>query len=321
MNEYRLSDIQLSELRSEHRTLREKRDADRVKAVLLLGTGWSVRQVAEVLLMDPTTVRTYHRLFSEGGLEELLTRHHLGGFKYLTTEEEAELKTHLEQELHLTAKSVAAYIKKTWQVSYSSRGIVSLLHRLGFCYKKPKLIPGKADAEAQLAWIEDYKKLKENKGKTDEILFMDATHPHHNPVVAYGWIKKGHEFELRSNTGRQRLNINGVINVQSMDAVTRFDDSINAESTIALFQQIETQYPKAKKLHIICDNARYYRSRKVTEYLKSSRIELNFLPPYSPNLNLIERYWNYFKKTLQQNTGLTHYQKNQCRSENSAESD
>ncbi|MDQ7016269.1 MAG: transposase [Gammaproteobacteria bacterium] len=47
----------------------------------------------------------------------------------------------------------------------------------------------------------------------------------------------------------------------------------------------------------MCDNARYYRSEKVTEYLKNSRIELNFLPPYSPNLNLIERYCKYFKKT------------------------
>jgi len=52
---------------------------------------------------------------------------------------------------------------------------------------------------------------------------MDATHPHHNPVVACGWIKKGHEFELRSNTGSQRLNINGVINIQNLDAVTRYN--------------------------------------------------------------------------------------------------
>jgi len=172
------------------------------------------------------------------------------------------------------------------------------LYRLGFCYKKPKLIPGKADAEAQEAFLEEYKKLKENKGEADEILFMDATHPHHNPAVACGWIKKGHEFELRSNTGRQRLNINGVINIQNLDAVTRFDNRINAESTIALFQQIKKHYPKAKKLHIICDNARYYRSRKVSEYLETSKIELCFLPPYSPNLNLIKRYWKYFKKTL-----------------------
>jgi len=78
--------------------------------------------------------------------------------------------------------------------------------------------------------------------------------------------------------------------------VIRLDDSISAESTIVLFQQIETHYPKAKKLHIICDNACYYRPRKVTEYLENSGIELSFLPLHLPNL--IECYWKYFKKTL-----------------------
>jgi len=47
--------------------------------------------------------------------------------------------------LHLTDKSIAAYIKKRWQVNCSDRSVVALLHRLGFYYKKPKLIPGKAD--------------------------------------------------------------------------------------------------------------------------------------------------------------------------------
>jgi len=91
----------------------------------------------------------------KGGIETLLTRHHLG------------LTPYLEQELHLTAKLVAAYIKKRWQVNYSGRGVVALLHRLGFCYKKPKLISGKADAQAQEYFLEEYKKLKENKGKVD----------------------------------------------------------------------------------------------------------------------------------------------------------
>jgi transposase len=49
---------------------------------------------------------------------------------------------------------------------------------------------------------------------------------------------------------------------------------------------------------VICDNARHYRSKQVNEYLKDSKIKLIFLPPYSPNLNLIERYWKYFKKNI-----------------------
>ncbi|WP_279512418.1 transposase [Candidatus Thiosymbion oneisti] len=51
----------------------------------------------------------------------------------------------------------------------------------------------------------------------------------------------------------------------------------------------------------MCDNARYYRSKAVQEYLKTSRIQLVFLPPYAPNLNLIERLWKFFKQKVLSN--------------------
>jgi transposase len=63
-----------------------------------------------------------------------------------------------------------------------------------------------------------------------------------------------------------------------------------------LLQQIEQQHPAAARIYVICDNARYYYSQLVTEHLSDSKIELIFLPPYAPNLNLIERYWRFFKK-------------------------
>jgi len=90
--------------------------------------------------------------------------------------------------------------------------------------------------------------------------------------------------------------------------VMRYDDSINAQSTIELFKQLEIEYPKAPKITIICDNARYYRSVLVREHLEHSRIELMSLPAYAPNLNLIERYWKYFKKMILYN----HYYEHQC---------
>jgi transposase len=55
------------------------------------------------------------------------------------------------------------------------------------------------------------------------------------------------------------------------------------------------QDSKAETIYAICDDAGYYRSRLVRDYLKGSKIELVFLPPYSPNLNLIEGYWKFFK--------------------------
>ena len=54
------------------------------------------------------------------------------------------------------------------------------------------------------------------------------------------------------------------------------------------------------KIHIIADNARYYRSALVKAHLATEgcRIQIHFLPPYSPNLNLIERLWGFFKRKV-----------------------
>ena len=60
--------------------------------------------------------------------------------------------------------------------------------------------------------------------------------------------------------------------------------TINADSTIALFKQLEATHLTAVCLHVVCDNARYYRSKAVQEYLETSRIKLVFLPPYAPNV-------------------------------------
>ena len=210
----------------------------------------------------------------------------------------AELDAHSQEHLHLTAESVARWVKERWGVCYAPSGMAAVLRRLGYVYKKPKLVPGKANAEAQKNFLKDYENVKKNRDEGDVILFMDATHPQHNPVISYGWIKRGEEHPIKSNTGRRRLNINGAIDVERMSAEIRFDDTIDAVSTIALFEQIERANPLAKRTTIICDNARYYRSKAVAEYLENSRIDLLFLPPYSPNLNLIERFWKYFKRQV-----------------------
>ncbi len=61
---------------------------------------------------------------------------------------------------------------------------------------------------------------------------------------------------------------------------------------------IEERFPHKKVIHLFVDNARYYRSKEVQKYLENSRIKMHFLPPYSPNLNPIERLWKFLKKQV-----------------------
>ena len=279
-----------------HKKTRSLREGDRIKAILLLNKGYSYEEIAELLLIDDGTVRRWCEIYKAEGMQALLKDNYIGGTSKLTISEQLDLSTHLEGCIYLTAKEICAYVKKKYGVNYTHKGMTSLLHQMGFSYKKPKHIPGKADQKAQEEFIEKYNELKETKSPEDHIYFMDGVHPLHNSQPAYGWIKKGKEQTLKTNTGRMRVNINGAYDIEEHKVVIRDDESINSQSTISLLEQMLKEQTLGK-LYIILDNAKYYRSQIVKEFLeKNQRIQFVFLPPYSPNLNIIERLWRFFKK-------------------------
>jgi hypothetical protein len=180
------------------------------------------------------------------------------------------LDLHLQEHLYLSAKDIAAWVEAEFKVSYTPSGMTALLHRLGFVYKKPKLVPGKADPEAQRGFVAAYEDLKKNKGPDDVIVFADAVHPQHNPVLGYGWIKRGKDHEVRSNSGRKRLNINGAIDLERMEPVVRYDDTINADSTIALFDQLLVVYAYAACIPHIGTNSHFLNAWKFSVSKESS---------------------------------------------------
>lgn len=297
MLDYSLSAVELEALRQRHRKLKEKRLADRLKAVYLLGKGWTALQVSEALLVDEDTVRNWFHLYEAGGLDKLL-HWQVGGSKpYLSGMQQVTLKRQMTDKLFSTCKAVGESIRQQFQVVMAPRSVSALLGRLGFSHKKAKVMPGKADAAAQERFIAHWETLKAGLGEQDDVYFMDAMHPQHNTQAGYGWIARGKEYCLPSNTGRQRLNLNGALSFKQLNVTLRAEETINAQAAIRLLEDLERLQPLGK-IHIIADNARYYRSRLVQEYLsrEGCRIQIHFLPPYSPNLNLIERLWGFFKR-------------------------
>ncbi len=203
MNDYSLSKSQLAKLEQQHRTLRDKRQADRVKAVIALSKGFSAASIAEILLFDEKTSRNYFDRYQHGGLTALLDDNYTGAEPKLTEQQIKALETYLEDHILPDAKAVMAYIKKQYGVRYSLSGVTELLHRLSFSYKKLTHVPGKQDPAQQQAFLGEYEQLKATKDENDPLYFADATHPQHNSVPAFGWIKTGQEKELKANCGRR----------------------------------------------------------------------------------------------------------------------
>lgn len=293
-----------------HRHTKDRRKADRIKTILLLDQGWEYRRIAEALFLDDSTLRGWVKQYETDGLDELLADNFRGGKKRLSESQIETLKTELRSTVYTTSADICRYIEREFSVSYTPEGLVKLLHAIGFSYKKTKRIPGKADAVEQQAFLKEvYEATKAAMQPDDQLYFADGVHPQYNVEPAYGWIETGTEKEVRSNTGRKRLNINGAINLNH-EVVFRDDESINADSAVALYEQLEAKH-QTGTVYVIEDNARYYRARIVTEWLEEPgrRIKVLFLPPYAPNLNLIERLWKFMHKEVLHNQYYDTYDK------------
>lgn len=300
MQNYYLDTKQLLELSRAHRRAKTIREADKIKAVYLLGKGWSVASVCEALMITDDTARNYFKRYSEFQLEGLLDDNYRGNEGRLTIEEMRYLELHLEEHTYRTVKEIIAYVAEEFDEDYSESGMAALLHRLDFVYKKPKRLPAKANKEAQQKFIKFYRKIRRKMKKADGLYFMDGVHPHYNPIVSYGWIKRGEDKALKTTPSQPHLNINGVINIDTLKMVVQYEKHIDRDATIRLLEAIRQQQPKGK-IYIVCDRAKYYDHDDVRRYAKALNIRMLYLPPYSPNLNLIERVWLYFKKLTLQN--------------------
>jgi transposase len=303
MDDYQLSKAEIHRLKQHHRKAKTKWEADRLKAVYLLGIGRTPADVAEVLMKDSQTIRSYFQHYKDGGIDRLLQDNYNGKEPKLTVEQEKELADHLRNILYSSSIDIIHFVKVTFKVTYSRTGIKHLLKRLNFTYHKPKHVPGKADTQKQKAWLRYYRWLRKIKGETAVFLFGDACHPHGNGKPSYGWIYKGEEKQLKSNSGRQHLNVNGVIDIDTMDMTVTMPPTVNAQAMIELGKKLLKRYPEIEKtIYWIVDNAKYHRAKIFKEWLKAHpRIKILFLPSYSPNLNLIERLWRFFNEEVRNN--------------------
>jgi transposase len=291
----KLSHHEKENLKTQHKKERDKRICDRIKAVLLFDEGWSYKQIAHALLLSDEAV---HQHILDFQTERKLKPKNGGSTSKLDKLQTETLLLHLRNHTYLFVKNIVAYVKATFNVEYTVPGMTTWLHQHGFSYKKPAVMPGKANIEAQEKWIKEYEALKRDLPPNETICFIDGVHPTHNTKPAYGWILKGERKEIFTNTGRQRLNLSGAFDIIFKKMHISEDLSLNANSTIAFLNSLEEAYPDVSKIHVFCDNARYYKNKEVVTHLTHSKIKMHFLPPYSPNLNPIERVWKLLNENI-----------------------
>jgi transposase len=302
MEGFILSEEEIQELHAARLSAKSCKDVNaayRIHAIILLGSGMTSNEVSNVLFINIDTLGTYVKKYVNGGVNKLCQNNYLGRQQLLDDKKLALLIIELGSRIYLTTKEVQDYISSTFYITYSISGINALLTRLGFVYKKPKLVPSNPDIDAQELFLKFYEEFMQNKKAEEKVFFVDAVHPQHNSMPAYGWMLKGTETELKSNSGRSRLNIHGAMDAETYETTILYSEAtVDGDSTIDLMKSLEKIYYFAPVIYMILDNARYHYSKVVKEYEANSRVKLVYLPSYSPELNLIERLWKVLKKNV-----------------------
>jgi len=276
----------------------------RANALVLLDDGWSCRDVAKAFLMDDDTIRGWHKLYEQGGIEGL-TRFDVGGSAgLLSAAQEDDLTAWVASTLPRTTRQVGAWIEKEFGLVYESRsGLIALLHRLGLEYHRPNVIPRKLNEEKQRAFIASYEKLLNSLADDEAVLFADAVHPTHAARPVGCWAPKQEKLAIEQTSGRQRINIHGAIDLETGKTRMIEVETVDAASTIKLLESIAALYPLLALIHVFLDNASYHHAKLVQEWLSrpGCRIKLHFIPPYCPHLNPIERLWGVMHRHVTHN--------------------
>lgn len=293
-----LTDQQKRELEKRHRVERDGRVRDRIKAVLLKSEGWTNEAIAQALRIHPDTVADHLHAWTKANQ---LKPENGGSVSKLTEQQTRALDAYVQAQCCTKVIDLCRFVSKTYGVLYTVSGMTKWLKEHGFRYKRPKATPVKADPEKQEEWVKGYLALVDETPADEPIVFMDAVHPTMATKITCGWIKKGVDKPIAQTASRTRVNVIGAIELKSATVHSAFVDTVNVLTILAFFDQLKTAYPNAPKIHVILDQAGYRRSHELQKQAAAKGIVLHLLPPFSPNLNPIERLWKVMNEHARNN--------------------
>lgn len=273
----------------------DKHQFIRLMAIEMLLKGFSNLEVSKAIGCNNNTITQWVKQWNEGGIDALRSVKKPGRPRRLSEENVVKIKQHLLNpelagEAHWTLVKLHGRLKKdlTEQISYPT--LCRYVHRLGFSQIVPRSWPVKQDEAQREKFIE---RLKEILSDPDnQVWFCDETGVVGDPRPRRRWSIIGSRPRVPFTGAHIRQSIVGAVQPDSGEIESLIVPGVDGE----VFQVFIDQFAKAvhnsdKQIFMVLDNASWHKSKK----LHWHNITPVFLPPYSPDLNPIERLWAIVK--------------------------
>jgi len=148
-------------------------------------------------------------------------------------------------------------------------------------------------------------------GKDGVVLFQDEASVQHSPTITRMWALKGQQPEINTYGGRSRQHLIGAVDPDSGKVHIAFSNTLKAEQFQHFLEGLLFKYKDKGKTLLVLDNARAHHAKALESFLESNKnkLELLFLPPYSPDLNPMEWFWKFLRKSVTHNTFFDTFKK------------
>jgi transposase len=278
--------------------------------ILRSHAGCSIAQLAEFLGCSADTVKRVRRLYRQGGLGALHPRDSPGRPSRASAAFRAQLRQAVRAcPLGLgygfatwSAARLAEHLARTTGVRFGPDRMRRLLHEEGFSFQRPKhTLKGKRDEAAFARARQELQGLKKEALGPDAgfaLVFQDEVEVHKLPALARAWAEVGSQPEVPSPGKNEKRVIYGGIDYLSGTITYTVAATKSGVNFLAFLLALAAAYA-GRKVILVCDNGRFHTTKAVQAWLEANKdkVEIYWLPPYSPSLNLIERLWGHLKRT------------------------
>jgi transposase len=270
----------------------------KMEALYLKIQGIRNKDICSLCKISKATLTIYIKQYQSGGVEELKKIEYKGRPSELNQFSDI-LKEHFEKSPASSIAEASDAIEKITGIKRSPTQVREFLKRIGLRCLKVGYVPGKSVEEKKIEEVKKYKVetleplLEEAIIGEKAVFFVDAAHFVHRAYKVFIWCFA--RTFICSPSGRERFNVLGAVNAVSKEIITITNETyINSESICQLLFKL-ANLGLSIPIILVLDNAKYQKCKLVQDYAEQLGIQLCYLPYYSPQLNLIERFWKFIR--------------------------
>ena len=269
------------------------------------------KEISEILGRDYETVLSWVYAFNVHGLEGLKMDNPPGRPSSLNSEQLGELKKTVQcsprtiglKFSNWNCKTIDELIKCKFKVRLSVERIRQILHELGFVRIKPSYRFVLADKLSRKRFLQRIKSVFSRFKSGDVLLFQDEASIKQHPTLSARWMLKGTKQFVNTLGNHAKVSVFGAIN-HALGKVYHMKSKTMNGKTFMKFVNRLLRSHKGKRLFLVIDNAPWHRSLEVGKFMKKNkrRLEILWLPTYSPDFNPIEHLWKCMRDNVSHNT-------------------